>query len=31
MLPVARQGGTLEFEMGAYPSDTFGVNPDDRP
>ena len=26
-----QQGGTLEFEMGAYPSDTFGVNPDDRP
>ena len=26
-----QQGGTLEFEMGAYPSDTFGVAPESRP
>ena len=26
-----KQGGTLEFEMGAYPSDTFGVAPESRP
>ena len=25
-----QQGGTLEFEMGAYPSDTFGVAPASR-
>ena len=26
-----QQGGTLEFEMGAYPSETFGVAPESRP
>ena len=26
-----KQGGTLEFEMGAYPSETFGVAPESRP
>jgi predicted alpha-1,2-mannosidase len=26
-----KQGGTLEFEMGAYPSDAFGVAPESRP
>ena len=26
-----QQGGTLEFEMGAYPFDTFGVAPESRP